>query len=106
MAMEKGKVAQPVENLVRQFEEAEDQGRENREKCQRDRDYYDGYQLTDEEINTLTQRGQPVVVFNRIAPKVDAVLGFERRMRVDPDRKSTRLNSSHVKISYAVFCLK
>src|SRR5436309_11942629 len=26
--------------------------------------------------------------------------------RVKPDRKSTRLNSSHVKISYAVFCLK
>src|SRR5436309_10025769 len=25
---------------------------------------------------------------------------------VVPDRKSTRLNSSHVKISYAVFCLK
>src|SRR5690606_41434595 len=24
----------------------------------------------------------------------------------DGDRKSTRLNSSHVKISYAVFCLK
>src|SRR5690606_32806303 len=24
----------------------------------------------------------------------------------EPDRKSTRLNSSHVKISYAVFCLK
>src|SRR3989442_11381644 len=26
--------------------------------------------------------------------------------RVLPDRKSTRLNSSHVRISYAVFCLK
>src|SRR5690606_40526042 len=26
--------------------------------------------------------------------------------RSAPDRKSTRLNSSHVKISYAVFCLK
>src|SRR5207302_11451777 len=26
--------------------------------------------------------------------------------RADSDRKSTRLNSSHVKISYAVFCLK
>src|SRR5690606_40654242 len=25
---------------------------------------------------------------------------------LDTDRKSTRLNSSHVKISYAVFCLK
>src|SRR5690554_7081979 len=26
--------------------------------------------------------------------------------RRNPDRKSTRLNSSHVRISYAVFCLK
>src|SRR5690606_39826107 len=25
---------------------------------------------------------------------------------IPPDRKSTRLNSSHVKISYALFCLK
>src|SRR5215469_17310691 len=30
-------------------------------------------------------------------------LGHPRRRR---DRKSTRLNSSHVEISYAVFCLK
>src|SRR5690349_22151685 len=28
------------------------------------------------------------------------------RGRVGEDRKSTRLNSSHVEISYAVFCLK
>src|SRR5256886_16098494 len=28
------------------------------------------------------------------------------RLVVDPDRKSTRLNSSHSQISYAVFCLK
>src|SRR5690606_40528524 len=27
-------------------------------------------------------------------------------MELTADRKSTRLNSSHVKISYAVFCLK
>src|SRR3712207_8320835 len=27
-------------------------------------------------------------------------------LRNDPDRKSTRLNSSHANISYAVFCLK
>src|SRR2546422_6263865 len=32
-------------------------------------------------------------------------LGFEVRER-RPDRKSTRLNSSHGYISYAVFCLK
>src|SRR2546430_7957735 len=28
------------------------------------------------------------------------------RVRSRPDRKSTRLNSSHSQISYAVFCLK
>src|SRR5436305_6327636 len=29
-----------------------------------------------------------------------------QRRKNQPDRKSTRLNSSHVRISYAVFCLK
>src|SRR5690606_35213956 len=32
--------------------------------------------------------------------------GKEFEFKVIKDRKSTRLNSSHVKISYAVFCLK
>src|SRR5436309_10379545 len=32
--------------------------------------------------------------------------GGEQPLEDDLDRKSTRLNSSHVKISYAVFCLK
>src|SRR5690348_18075790 len=30
----------------------------------------------------------------------------DRRSRLGADRKSTRLNSSHPSISYAVFCLK
>src|SRR2546427_3035581 len=30
----------------------------------------------------------------------------QRVRPADPDRKSTRLNSSHSQISYAVFCLK
>src|SRR5438874_9144703 len=32
--------------------------------------------------------------------------GLERGEQIGGDRKSTRLNSSHVEISYAVFCLK
>src|SRR5690606_39855971 len=46
---------------------------------------------------------------HRAAVPLPAVV---RRLRAGPgqgrgqDRKSTRLNSSHVKISYAVFCLK
>src|SRR6266513_2426276 len=59
---------------------------------------------------------------NRPAPPGDAMLDVERRgdrrgehhrrdrkqprAREERDRKSTRLNSSHVSISYAVFCLK
>src|SRR2546428_7288677 len=34
--------------------------------------------------------------------EIDVIAAF----RVRPDRKSTRLNSSHDQISYAVFCLK
>src|SRR5438309_3579829 len=45
------------------------------------------------------------------APGRDAVDGVRPVLRrglaeVHPDRKSTRLNSSHSSISYAVFCLK
>src|SRR5436305_3164856 len=36
----------------------------------------------------------------------DVPAGTRRRRGHRPDRKSTRLNSSHVRISYAVFCLK
>src|SRR3712207_7352521 len=36
----------------------------------------------------------------------DARVGAEQAARRRPDRKSTRLNSSHANISYAVFCLK
>src|SRR5438270_9839252 len=32
--------------------------------------------------------------------------GHSGAAALDPDRKSTRLNSSHSQISYAVFCLK
>src|ERR1035437_10516402 len=33
-------------------------------------------------------------------------IGVADELDLDPDRKSTRLNSSHANISYAVFCLK
>src|SRR5690554_7283561 len=42
-----------------------------------------------------------------LAPEIDLfVLLDEQGKEVFRDRKSTRLNSSHVRISYAVFCLK
>src|SRR3712207_8521312 len=36
----------------------------------------------------------------------DGNVGFSDLVRLAQDRKSTRLNSSHANISYAVFCLK
>src|SRR2546430_10386866 len=40
------------------------------------------------------------------APAPDVVRRYGPRVRPGRDRKSTRLNSSHSQISYAVFCLK
>src|SRR5437870_6938617 len=40
------------------------------------------------------------------APVPAVVSGFSEPLAAPRDRKSTRLNSSHVAISYAVFCLK
>src|SRR5690606_39717893 len=42
----------------------------------------------------------------QVAQLVDEAPRLRQTFGVRVDRKSTRLNSSHVKISYAVFCLK
>src|SRR5438445_10489546 len=39
-------------------------------------------------------------------PSADRFARVLRQRRQETDRKSTRLNSSHANISYAVFCLK
>src|SRR3712207_6859482 len=59
-------------------------------------------------------RGRPhAVALPEARARVGGVAVPDHRVRRDraahglgPDRKSTRLNSSHANISYAVFCLK
>src|SRR5258707_11040002 len=46
-------------------------------------------------------RSSPYSLYDR-----DLVTFEEGNVSYDQDRKSTRLNSSHANISYAVFCLK
>jgi hypothetical protein len=48
------------------------------------RHYYHGDQWTREEIAVLKARKQPVITSNRIARKVDAVVGVLERLRQDP----------------------
>src|SRR5690606_5875315 len=58
--------------------------------------------------------GARAILIERFSEDADLIGELRERMwrrgrlvsRVREDRKSTRLNSSHVKISYAVFCLK
>lgn len=73
-----------LEKLVRMYESAEQSTADAREESERDRDYVNGDQWTQEEINTLKKRKQPVITINRIGPKVDFLLGMEASHRTDP----------------------
>src|SRR5207249_11021778 len=53
-------------------------------------------------LRTMPKASSPLTAHYFPLEGLDA-LGMVRRLL---DRKSTRLNSSHVSISYAVFCLK
>src|SRR5690606_41521710 len=65
-------------------------------------------------VGLVAERGAVVVPAGAVVPLLlgGLAVGFEAVFAGPPldadrvDRKSTRLNSSHVKISYAVFCLK
>lgn len=43
--------------------------------------YYDGDQLTRQEIDDLEKRGQPAIVINRIKPALDLTFGLQRQFR-------------------------
>jgi hypothetical protein len=71
-------------HLVQKFEAAEQATTESRAESERSRDYYDGRQLTPEQIAALKKRKQPIVIENLIRPKVDYLCGLERQTRTDP----------------------
>src|SRR5690625_6226313 len=60
-------------------------------------------QRLDEETHTQVYRHLAVGQLAQAAEVYHKATGVGR---IEADRKSTRLNSSHVAISYAVFCLK
>src|SRR3712207_6896609 len=58
-------------------------------------------------ISGAPQGGERVAPFGDLRiPGCQRLPGAFRRVAASLDRKSTRLNSSHANISYAVFCLK
>ena len=73
-----------LHSLVQDFESSEEATRDARRQSERCRDYEDGKQLTETEEKALRDRGQPVVVFNEIKPKVKTMRGLEKQTRKDP----------------------
>ncbi|MEE8208716.1 MAG: hypothetical protein V3T88_07195 [Nitrosomonadaceae bacterium] len=70
--------------LVSYFEEYEQQTRDGRMLNERDRDYTDHKQLTDDELSALRSRGQPPIQTNVIRKKINFLRGYERQIRTDP----------------------
>src|SRR5207253_10773960 len=58
-----------------------------------------GHVALEQDVLDIVERRTPLIGAGKERP-IDVRVGHVR------DRKSTRLNSSHVAISYAVFCLK
>lgn len=73
-----------VGDLCRMFEEAEEASHQARQDAERDRDYHDNKQLTDDQKAALRERGQPEVIINRIKRKVDYLVGLEKQQRTMP----------------------
>lgn len=71
-------------SLIAKVSESEEATRPAREKSERDRDYSDGKQLTQDEYNALVRRGQPPIAFNVIRSRVDFHQGLEKKQRRDP----------------------
>src|SRR5215207_9574193 len=73
-----------IADCCRMFEEAEEASQTARENAERDRDYYDGKQLTAAEEAELANRGQPPVVLNMIRQKIGFLIGLEKQQRTKP----------------------
>ncbi len=65
------------------YEQERERQAVNRYQQALDEDFYDGIQYSDEDIDELNARGQAPLVFNKIKPSVDWILGTEKRSRVD-----------------------
>lgn len=73
-----------VLELVAWVDNSEDATVGARQRSERDRDYYDGEQLTTTERNELKKRGQPPIIINRIQRKIDFLKGIEKQTRTNP----------------------
>lgn len=73
-----------LRDLIKKFDDAIDSTITARDEAEIARQYYDGVQWTDEEIETLGKRKQPVITDNMLKDKVEYIIGLELASRTDP----------------------
>jgi hypothetical protein len=73
-----------LETRKKFFQDSQDLTENARKLSEQDRDYRDHKQWTAYELQKLRKRGQPPIVINRIARKVDSILGIAERGASDP----------------------
>jgi len=66
-----------LDRVKRCYKEAREHQNSWREEARRDYDFYSGEQWDAESLSILQEQQRPAVVFNRLAPVVDAIVGFE-----------------------------
>jgi hypothetical protein len=74
----------PVSRLVRQYVDFLSAGQLEIEEQKQARHYYHGSHWTAEQIRILRARRQPITTFNRIARKINGVVGLLEGFRADP----------------------
>lgn len=73
---------------------------DNRLLQQRDRDYYDGKQYTEEQEAKLCARGQAPTIVNRVKPKAEGLIGLYIVRNTDP--KAYPRTKKHEKAAHAI----
>jgi hypothetical protein len=76
--------APTLDQRLEWFEQWEETSEKGLKLSRRDREYYDNKQWTDAEVEELQKRRQPVLTKNRVARKINFILGEEIKKRVDP----------------------
>ena len=76
-----GRKGLPLDKLKSQYRAFMDSKPDEIEEMAEARRYYSGKQWADEEIKKLESRNQPVVTYNRIGRKINAVCGLIEKLK-------------------------
>lgn len=94
-----------LEELKKMFDDFRSTQEANRMQGLIDYDYYDGKQLTPEEVAKLRSRGQPDIVVNRTRVAINGIMGIIARSNTDP-KAWPRSPTENDSASVATDCLR